>query len=74
MSQKLKLKLGSALTGWILAAFGFEANMEQRADVFLGIRLMISIIAGAGALLSALFMVFFKLDEAFMAKVTMELR
>ena len=73
MSQKFGWTLGGAITGWLLAAFGFEANAIQSEEALLGIRLMISVIAGVGALVSFLFISFYKLDEAFMSKVAGEL-
>ncbi len=73
MSQKFGWTLGGAITGWLLAAFGFEANVEQTEEALLGIRLMISVIAGVGALLSFGFISIYKLDEKFMQKVVEDL-
>lgn len=73
MSQKFGWTLGGAITGWLLAAFGFEANMEQTDEALMGIRLMISVIAGLGALLSFGFISIYKLDEKFMQKVAADL-
>ncbi|TRX48793.1 MFS transporter [Fulvivirga sp. M361] len=73
MSQKFGWTLGGAITGWLLAGFGFEANIEQSEETLLGIRLMISVIAGLGALLSFGFIHFYKLDEEFMEKVVKDL-
>ena len=73
MSQKFGWTLGGAVTGWLLAAFGFEANVEQTDEALMGIRLMISVIAGLGALLSFGFISIYKLDEKFMQKVAADL-
>lgn len=73
MSQKFGWTIGGAITGWLLAGFGFEPNVEQSQDALLGIRLMISVIAGLGALASFGFMRMYKLDEKFMADVKNEL-
>ena len=73
MSQKFGWTLGGAISGWLLAAFGFEANVEQTGDSLLGIRLMISVIAGVGALMSAAFMFFYPLDESRMSDIEVEL-
>ncbi|MCF8262495.1 MAG: MFS transporter [Melioribacteraceae bacterium] len=73
MSQKFGWTLGGAISGWLLAAFGFEANTVQTADSLLGIRLMISIIAGVGALISVVFMYYYPLSEDFMGKIETEL-
>ena len=73
MSQKMGWTLGGALTGWILAFYGFEANMEQTEEAKTGIRLMMSVLPAIGALVSAIFMIFYKLDDSFMVKINKEL-
>lgn len=73
MSQKFGWTLGGALNGWLLSAFGFQANVEQTGSALLGIRLMLSIFAGIGALLAIVFMYLYPLNEKFMAKVGEEL-
>jgi GPH family glycoside/pentoside/hexuronide:cation symporter len=66
MSQKLGWTIGGAISGWILAAFGFIANEVQSEESVLGIRLMISIFAAIGALVSITIMYFYPLTESFM--------
>tara|TARA_B100001059_G_C17719121_1_gene519665 strand:- start:68 stop:1114 length:1047 start_codon:yes stop_codon:yes gene_type:complete len=66
MSQKLGWTIGGAISGWILAAFGFVANEVQSDDSLLGIRLMISIFAAVGVLISIAIMYFYPLTEKFM--------
>ena len=73
MSQKFGWTLGGAISGWLLAAFGFVANVAQSDTSLLGIRLMISVIAGVGALMALGFMYFYPLTEQFMEKVEAEL-
>jgi GPH family glycoside/pentoside/hexuronide:cation symporter len=73
MSQKLGWTLGGALTGWLLAIYGFKANAVQSEDAQTGIRMMMSLIPAAGALISALFIAFYKLSDAFMITVSDEL-
>lgn len=74
MSQKFGWTLGGALSGWVLAAYGFEPNVEQTKHALLGIKLMFSVFAGIGALLSFLAIQFYKLDESFMRKVSAALQ
>ncbi len=74
MSQKMGWTLGGAIAGGILATYGFEANVEQSAESIKGIRLMLSVYPGLGALLSVCFMYFYKLDDTFMKKIAEELR
>lgn len=73
MSQKLGWTLGGALTGWILALYGFEANAVQTAETNTGIRMMLSFIPAAGALLSVLFIFFYQLSDSLMVKISHEL-
>jgi len=73
MSQKFGWTIGGAITGWMLAVFGFEANVEQTESSLLGIRLMISVFAGVAALLAAVFVYTYKLDEPEMERIQGEL-
>ena len=73
MSQKLGWTLGGALTGWILAIYGFEANTVQTIETNTGIRMMLSFIPAAGAFLSMLFIFFYKLSDPLMQQISKEL-
>ncbi|WP_027395934.1 MFS transporter [Aquimarina latercula] len=73
MSQKMGWTLGGALTGWMLAYYGFEANTSQTESATTGIRMMLSFIPAAGALLSAIFIFFYKLDDKFVRQINTEL-
>jgi len=73
MSQKFGWTLGGALTEWMLALIGFEANVEQADSSIMGIRLMISIFAGVAGLVAALFTYLYKLDEPVMEEIQKEL-
>lgn len=73
MSQKLGWTLGGALTGWMLAIYGFQANVAQTVETQTGIRMMLSFIPAAGAVLSAVFIIFYKLNDPVMHTITAEL-
>ncbi len=73
MSQKMGWTLGGALTGWMLAFYGFEANAIQTEEAKIGIRMMLSFMPAIGALLSAIFIWFYALDDVFMLKINKEL-
>ncbi|SNR51324.1 glycoside/pentoside/hexuronide:cation symporter, GPH family [Lutibacter agarilyticus] len=73
MSQKMGWTLGGAITGWLLAGYGFEANAEQTVESLKGIRMLISIYPAAGALLSAGILVIYKLSDKFMDEITKDL-
>ncbi|MDC3220007.1 MFS transporter [Saprospiraceae bacterium] len=66
MSQKLGWTIGGAISGWILAAYGFVANEAQTPESIMGIRLMISIFAAVGALISVAIMYYYPLTEKYM--------
>jgi len=73
MSQKFGWTLGGAIAGWVLAAFNFVPNAVQSDETLLGIRLMISVLAGIGALMAFGFISFYQLDETYMKKIVIEL-
>jgi GPH family glycoside/pentoside/hexuronide:cation symporter len=69
MSQKFGWTIGGAATGWLLGYYGFKANMEQADAALGGIRLMLSLLPAAGALLSALAIMFYPLHEKRMTQI-----
>lgn len=73
MSQKFGWTLGGALTGWLLAIYGFKANVVQTEDVQSGIRMMLSIFPAVGTLLSVFFIYLYPLNEATMADISAKL-
>ncbi|HRP18596.1 MAG TPA: MFS transporter, partial [Ginsengibacter sp.] len=73
MSQKLGWTLGGALTGWLLAMFGFEANTLQEAGTQTGLRMMMSFIPAAGAIISAAFILTYSLSEQKMTEIEKDL-
>ncbi len=73
MSQKLGWTLGGSLTLWLLGIFGFQANVEQSPETITGIKYMLSIIPAIGALVSGIFMYFYKLDEKTLKNIEIEL-
>jgi glycoside/pentoside/hexuronide:cation symporter, GPH family len=73
MSQKFGWTIGGALSGWFLSAFGYVANVPQTDTALLGIRLMISVLAGVGALMAVGFIAFYNLDEKTMKDIGKEL-
>ena len=55
MSQKFGWTIGGALTGWLLAYFGFKANVIQSDFAQTGICMMMSIFPAIATMLSAFF-------------------
>ena len=68
MSQKFGWAIGSALTGWLLAFFGFEANKVQSAETIDGIKMFLSILPAVGTILSVIFIAFYPLSETKVAE------
>lgn len=73
MSQKFGWAFGTAITGWMLARFGFQANAVQSAETLQGIRMFLSLLPAAGAFLSLVFIYFYPLSEQKMRQITHEL-
>ena len=73
MSQKLGWAIGTAMTGWLLAYFGFEANQVQNAETISGIKMFMSIFPAVGTLLSVIFIYFYPLTENGLKNITTEL-
>jgi len=73
MSQKLGWAIGTAVTGWLLAYFGFEANQVQNAETISGIKMFMSIFPAIGSILSIIFIYFYPLTEKGLKAITMEL-
>ncbi len=73
-SQKMGWTIGGALSGWILGWFGYQANVVQTGQSLLGVKLMISVFPAAGALLAAIAVLFYRIDEKLMEKIEKELQ
>ncbi len=73
MSQKFGWAIGTAITGWLLAAFGFQANAVQNEETIQGIRMFLSLLPTVGTALSVAFIFFYPLTERRMESITAEL-
>lgn len=73
MSQKFGWTLGGAVTGWLLAQYGFQANAVQTSEAIHGIRMMLSWLPAVGTVLSVVFIYFYPLNEKMMKRVSEEL-
>ena len=73
MSQKFGWAIGSALTGWLLAYFGFQANEVQSAETINGIKMFLSWLPAVGTVLSVIFISIYPLSEKRMSEITVEL-
>ena len=73
MSQKFGWAIGSALTGWLLAYFGFRANEVQSLETINGIKMFLSWLPAVGTVLSVIFISIYPLSEKRMVEITSEL-
>lgn len=73
MSQKLGWTIGGSITLWLLAFYGFEANVTQSPETIKGIKYMMSFVPGTAALISGLVIMFYKLSDKKMAEIIVDL-
>ena len=74
MSQKFGWAIGSAITGWLLSYFGFQANMVQNRATLHGIKLFLSFLPAIGTVLSIIFISMYPLSEKKMEEITINLK
>lgn len=55
MSQKFGWAIGTAITGWLLGFFGFQANAVQSEEAISGIKMFLSFLPAVGTILSVVF-------------------
>ena len=72
-AQKLGWAIGGAGTGWLLAFFGYLPNIAQSPETIDGLKLMMSFIPAAGAVLAIVALWFYPLDEATVERMSLEL-
>jgi glycoside/pentoside/hexuronide:cation symporter, GPH family len=72
-AQKFGIALGGGLTGWLLAYFGFIANVPQTEATLDGILLMMSFIPAIGTIVAAVAALFYPLDDVTMEKIEKDL-
>ena len=70
MSQKFGWAIGSAVTGWLLAFFGFQANAVQSVEALNGIKMFLSILPAVGTVLSVIFISMYPLSEKKMKEIS----
>lgn len=73
MSQKFGWAIGTAITGWLLGIFGFQANAVQSEEAISGIKMFLSFLPAVGTILSVVFISMYPLTEKKMKDITTEL-
>ncbi len=74
MSQKFGWAIGGAITGWLLAAFGYNQDVAvQSENAIYGVRLMMSYLPSIGCILAVVAVSLYPLGENKMKEVTAKL-
>ena len=73
-AQKMGWAIGGGIAGWLLAFFGYRANVVQNAGTLFGIRLAVSLIPAAASLLTMLVIATYNLDAKLMDQIGAELK
>jgi GPH family glycoside/pentoside/hexuronide:cation symporter len=73
MSQKFGASIGIALVGYLLALYGYKANIEQTQITKNGIRMMLSVYPAIGSFLASILIFVYPLKEKFLKRIEDEL-
>jgi len=73
-AQKMGWTIGGAVSGWILALYHYEAGADQTVETLKGIRYMMSIYPAIGALLAAIAVTLYNIDEKLVSRIETELK
>jgi len=73
-AQKMGWAIGGGIAGWLLAFFGYKANLVQNSGTLFGIRLAVSLLPAAASLLTVLVIAIYNLDPKLMDKIGAELK
>jgi GPH family glycoside/pentoside/hexuronide:cation symporter len=72
-AQKMGWTIGGTLVAYLLAFYGFQANVAQTTFSLLGIRLIISLIPAAVAMLAVIAISLYAIDEKLMKQISSDL-
>lgn len=70
---KLGVAIGGAITGWILAVYGFVPNQVQSTESINGILMLFGICTAVIGILGAVLMIFYPLNNKMMEKIEVDL-
>jgi len=70
---KLGVAIGGAITGWVLAYYGFVANQDQTLESLSGIVLLIGVYTAVIGVLGAILIVFYPLNNTKMIEIENDL-
>jgi GPH family glycoside/pentoside/hexuronide:cation symporter len=72
-AQKMGWTIGGSLAAYLLAFYGFQANVAQSTASLFGIRLLVSLIPAGAALLAIGAIAFYAIDENLQKKISTDL-
>jgi len=72
-AQKMGWTIGGSLAGYLLAFYGFQANVAQSIGSLLGIRLLVSIMPAIASLLAIAAILFYAIDEKLQRQISSDL-
>jgi GPH family glycoside/pentoside/hexuronide:cation symporter len=72
-AQKMGWTVGGAVTGFILAGFGYEAGVPQGQDALTGLRLLVSFIPAVGSVIATFLPLLYSLTDKRMKAIEQEL-
>jgi len=72
-AQKMGWTVGGAVTGLVLAGFGYEAGVPQGQDTLTGLRLLVSFIPAIGSIVATLLPLLYSLTDKRMKTIESEL-
>jgi len=73
-AQKMGAVLGAAITGWLLAYYGFKANIVQTPQTVFGIRMMVGLLPAAASVLTAVIALFYRLNAKMERTIIAEMK
>jgi GPH family glycoside/pentoside/hexuronide:cation symporter len=72
-AQKMGWTVGGAVTGYILAGFGYQAGVPQDAETLTGLKLLVSFIPAAGSVIATFLPLLYSLTDKRMKTIEAEL-
>jgi GPH family glycoside/pentoside/hexuronide:cation symporter len=72
-AQKMGWTVGGAVTGFILASFGYQAGVPQGAETLTGLRLLVSLIPAIGSVVATFLPLLYSLNDTRMKTIEREL-
>ena len=72
-AQKMGWTVGGAVTGYILAGFGYQAGVAQSSGSITGLKLLVSVIPAIGSIIATVLPLLYSLNDGRMKQIEKEL-